>query len=220
MDSIQNVHISQVCLPIATDSVMFRHLMHQPDCVGAALMNPTGMLMHPHQLLSTAINSHPNLITSELQSDSNRTKKQRPKRFQCPHCHVAFSNNGQLKGHVRIHTGERPFKCDSPDCGKTFTRNEELTRHKRIHTGLRPFACQLCGKQFGRKDHLKKHVKTHQQKVLVTPMMTSPLSIHHGIPFYPQREPSAATALSLPPSSLTFPTSSLMQSASFSHVFY
>ncbi|OTF83036.1 hypothetical protein BLA29_015082 [Euroglyphus maynei] len=33
-------------------------------------------------------------------------KKQRPKRFQCPHCQVSFSNNGQLKGHIRIHTGK------------------------------------------------------------------------------------------------------------------
>lgn len=32
-------------------------------------------------------------------------KKQRPKNFKCPHCVVAFSNNGQLKGHIRIHTG-------------------------------------------------------------------------------------------------------------------
>lgn len=33
-------------------------------------------------------------------------KKQRPKRFSCPHCQVSFSNNGQLRGHIRIHTGE------------------------------------------------------------------------------------------------------------------
>lgn len=32
--------------------------------------------------------------------------KQRPKKFRCPHCKVSFSNNGQLKGHVRIHTGK------------------------------------------------------------------------------------------------------------------
>ena len=40
-----------------------------------------------------------------LQIDKNQTKKPRPKRFRCPHCDIAFSNNGQLKGHIRTHTG-------------------------------------------------------------------------------------------------------------------
>lgn len=39
-----------------------------------------------------------------------RAKKQRPKKFQCPHCQVSFSNNGQLKGHIRIHTGKQNFE--------------------------------------------------------------------------------------------------------------
>ncbi|XP_055323147.1 Krueppel-like factor 4 [Sitodiplosis mosellana] len=101
------------------------------------------------------------VLAEEAQVKMMTARKQRPKKFKCPHCDVAFSNNGQLKGHIRIHTGERPFKCDEPNCGKTFTRNEELTRHKRIHTGHRPFPCQTCGKRFGRRDHLKKHTRTH-----------------------------------------------------------
>lgn len=47
----------------------------------------------------------PLLLQQELASRWKQAKKQRPKRFQCPHCKVSFSNNGQLKGHVRIHTG-------------------------------------------------------------------------------------------------------------------
>ena len=45
------------------------------------------------------------LQEAELQQQT-KSRKQRPKKFRCPHCQVAFSNNGQLKGHVRIHTGK------------------------------------------------------------------------------------------------------------------
>lgn len=86
------------------------------------------------------------------------------KKYLCDFCSLSLCNRGQLRNHIRSHTGERPFKCDHQFCNKTFTRNEELTRHKRIHTGQRPFACFLCAKRFGRKDHLKKHIKTHDKR--------------------------------------------------------
>lgn len=101
-------------------------------------------------------------------------KKSRPKNYLCLHCKQGFANSGQLRGHIRTHTGERPFACDHPNCNKRFTRNEELTRHKKIHSGVRPFHCPVCSKAFGRKDHLKKHVKTHT-KVMVASQLSIPL---------------------------------------------
>ncbi|CAM1297482.1 hkb (predicted) [Pycnogonum litorale] len=46
------------------------------------------------------------MIHDKLLRKAEQQKKQRPKKFQCPHCRVSFSNNGQLKGHIRIHTGK------------------------------------------------------------------------------------------------------------------
>lgn len=45
------------------------------------------------------------ILAEEAQVKMMSARKQRPKKFKCPHCSVAFSNNGQLRGHIRIHTG-------------------------------------------------------------------------------------------------------------------
>lgn len=53
------------------------------------------------------------VMAEDAQLKALNARKQRPKKFKCPHCDVAFSNNGQLKGHIRIHTGK--FKMNPID---------------------------------------------------------------------------------------------------------
>lgn len=45
------------------------------------------------------------ILLEEARAKALSSRKQRPKKFKCPHCNAAFSNNGQCKAHIRIHTG-------------------------------------------------------------------------------------------------------------------
>ncbi|OXA45727.1 Krueppel-like factor 14 [Folsomia candida] len=164
-------------------------LLCPESCSSQSPPTTPGLFLHPSAISDLANLSRHELTAMGLlprDAASHKVKRQRPKRFHCPHCQVAFSNNGQLRGHIRIHTGERPFSCEHDGCGKSFTRNEELTRHRRIHSGLRPFPCSYCGKKFGRKDHLKKHTRTHQR-----PMFSGGM-IGYGNPFHPFNPPLGA----------------------------
>ena len=46
------------------------------------------------------------IIAQEAHSKIINTKKQRPKKFECNYCSTKFCNRGQLKSHIRTHTGE------------------------------------------------------------------------------------------------------------------
>ena len=65
----------------------------------------SGMGIDPFSM-SLMEQEYTRVLAEEARAKLLNAKKQRPKKFKCPTCDVAFSNNGQLKGHIRIHTGE------------------------------------------------------------------------------------------------------------------
>lgn len=77
----------------------------QPNLSQTLGVAPTDSLFLESMAQGIALEEYARILNQDHQAKLLAAKKQRPKKYKCPHCEVGFSNNGQLKGHIRIHTG-------------------------------------------------------------------------------------------------------------------
>lgn len=75
----------------------------------------------------------------------------------CDTCGKCFTNNHNLKNHMRTHLDIRPHACAL--CPKRFRTRLLLKQHLHVHTGIKEFQCSVCAQQFAKQDSLRIHMR-------------------------------------------------------------
>ena len=83
---------------------------------------------------------------------------ERTKLLKCDFCENTFSDNNNLKTHIKnIHSDEGK-RQNCSQCKLTFANTTNLKRHlKTIHEGKKDFQCGFCPKNYAAKCDLKRH---------------------------------------------------------------
>uniref|UniRef100_A0A8C5PYR0 C2H2-type domain-containing protein n=1 Tax=Leptobrachium leishanense TaxID=445787 RepID=A0A8C5PYR0_9ANUR len=80
-------------------------------------------------------------------------------KITCSVCMMQFSRRSNLYRHYRLHIGKEVIPC--PECWKKYTGKYNQVSHRRIHKAGRPSVCSECGKFFTHSSLLKAHQRIH-----------------------------------------------------------
>ena len=82
---------------------------------------------------------------------------------KCNQCNYASSHKGNLRAHLKTHSGEKSNKCNQCDYAAVSISN--LRTHLKRHSGEKSNKCNLCDYASSEAGKLRTHLKTQWRKV-------------------------------------------------------
>ena len=113
----------------------------------------------------TSNQQQPSTRSGSLSNNQSMNTGEPIKRYKCTYsdCTRTYSTAGNLRSHLKTHTGQLTFECKEPDCKKKFLTSYSLRIHSRVHTKEKPFICDEneCDKAFNTRYRLVAHQRLH-----------------------------------------------------------
>ena len=78
---------------------------------------------------------------------------------KCNQCNYVSSCAGDLRGHLKTHSGEKSHKCNQ--CNFASSRADTLMTHLKTHSGKKSNKCNQCDFASSEASNLRRHLKTH-----------------------------------------------------------
>ena len=95
---------------------------------------------------------------------------------KCNQCDYASSQAGNLRTHLKKHSGRKPIKCNQ--CDFVSSHASSLKMHLKTHSGEKSNKCSQCDYASSRADVLRQHLKTHTGEEKSQTNATN-VTIHH-----------------------------------------
>ena len=91
--------------------------------------------------------------------NAKNINKCRDMSYKCDQCDYASSRAGDLRRHLKTHSGEKPYKCDQ--CDYASSQAGHLRTHLKTHSGEKSNKCNQCNYASSEASNLRRHLKTH-----------------------------------------------------------
>lgn len=94
--------------------------------------------------------------------EMHKRQNQKSSKFTCPTCNTGFTNEYNLKKHMKIHDIDQCHLCDKCDYRSPLLKN--LTRHKMVVHDEDKFSCGYCDYKTVYELHLKRHTNFYHKE--------------------------------------------------------